>query len=126
MSFLTELQARDDHQINFVIDIDSTIFSSFEPDSGLTVPAANRIIQTITFPATSVDLKRARQKINLANVKVVDRDEIFSQAIGAEMGKDRGQTAIFAIKSVLRGGRHLFREMHACRATPAHENRQEP
>jgi len=97
MSFLTELQDRKDYQLNFVIDIDGTKYATHEPDSGLVVPAANRIVQLVGFPPTTIDLKRARQKINLAQIKLVDRDEIFSQAIGADDNALIGKTATISI-----------------------------
>ncbi len=71
-------------QTNIVIDIDGVKYAKQEPDSGLVVPVTNRIVHEVKINPTVIDLKKAITKVNTTTVTVIDKDEIFSIAMGAD------------------------------------------
>ncbi len=88
MSFDTELDENRNRIVNIVFAIDipdnGTVYFSKRPvQSGLTVDSdKQRLISTFSVKGTQIDLKRARQSIANATIKLIDKDEVFSSFLG--------------------------------------------
>jgi len=94
VSFQTELDARDEHTINFVIKIGSEYFSKHQVDAdsgdiigtGTGIKTAHvNIVNAIKVNANSIDLRTVRATINSTTITITEdiENETFTNFIGA-------------------------------------------
>jgi hypothetical protein len=102
VSFQTELDGKNQHRINLVVKFGSvspTYFSSYQPDSGLTVDADKiGLIQGITVNPSSIDLRTAKQVIGSTTIEIKDHgsDQTFAKFMGTkESGLQSEQVTVY-------------------------------
>lgn len=82
-NFLAELE-RLQFQANLVVDIDGTLFSKHQVDSGLVIDSDKLgMVDTVKINGVKIELRRAETPISTAQIGILDRDGTFSTFMGA-------------------------------------------
>ena len=88
MSLTNSLNENFEFKNNPIVQIGSTYFGKYQPDSGLTIDADKLLVDSATINPTQIDLRRATTQINTTTIKIldgtVDDDRTFSGFIGAD------------------------------------------
>lgn len=88
MSLTNSLNENFEFKNNLIVQIGSTYFGKYQPDSGLTIDADKLLVDSATINPTQIDLRRATTQINTTTIKIldgtVDDDRTFSGFIGAD------------------------------------------
>lgn len=78
MSYETEILNKQYTQ-NIVLQIGSNYYSDYQPDSGLSVPAANiGLINSVKMPSVTFDIKSINTTIQTLTFELLDKDENIS------------------------------------------------
>ncbi len=78
MTFASSLAAGDTFNHNVVIKMRGVYYARHQPDSGLTVPAANRIVGEFDLSPQTVDVEDVKTSFATYNFELIDKAQLVT------------------------------------------------